>query len=66
MLEAIDGIVLGRTTYEGFAAHWPKSTQVEAARMNSLPKFVASTTLSEATWSNTAILADDVWMLWRA
>jgi dihydrofolate reductase len=60
MLESIDGILLGRTTYEGFAAHWPNSTQAEAPRMNSLPKFVASTTLRNATWSNTTIIADDV------
>lgn len=60
MLGSIDGILLGRTTYEGFAAHWPNSTQAEAARMNALPKFVASTTLSHATWSNTTIIADDV------
>ena len=60
MLGSIDGIVLGRTTYEVFAAHWPNSTQAEAAKMNSLPKFVASTTLRAATWSNTTILADDV------
>ncbi len=60
MLGSIDGILLGRTTYEGFAAHWPTSTQAEAAAMNSLPKFVASATLSQATWSNTTIIADDV------
>jgi len=60
MLGSIDGILLGRTTYEGFAAHWPNSTQPEASKMNALPKFVASTTLSRATWSNTTIMADDV------
>jgi len=60
MLGSIDGILLGRTTYEGFAAHWPHSTQAEAAGMNTLPKFVASTTLSNATWSNPTIIADDV------
>jgi dihydrofolate reductase len=60
MLGSIGGILLGRTTYEGFAAHWPHSTQAEAAAMNTLPKFVASTTLTEATWSNTTILAGDV------
>ena len=60
MLGSIGGILLGRTTYEGFAAHWPNSTQPEAGAMNALPKFVASTTLTEATWSNTTIIADDV------
>lgn len=60
MLGSIDGILLGRTTYEGFAAYWPNSTQAEASKMNTLPKFVASTTLSEATWSNTTIMAEDV------
>jgi dihydrofolate reductase len=60
MLGSIDGILLGRTTYEGFAAHWPNSTQTEATRMNTLPKCVASTTLRHATWSNTTIIADDV------
>jgi dihydrofolate reductase len=37
MLGSIGGILLGRTTYEGFAAHWPNSTQSEAAAMNALP-----------------------------
>ena len=60
MLGSIGGILLGRTTYEGFAAHWPNSTQPEAAAMNALPKFVASTTLTDATWSNTTIIAGDV------
>jgi dihydrofolate reductase len=60
MLRSIDGILLGRTTYEHFAAHWPNSTQAEAGAMNALPKFVASTTLTDATWSNTTIIADDV------
>jgi dihydrofolate reductase len=59
-LGSIDGILLGRTTYEGFSAYWPNSTQAEASKMNTLPKFVASTTLNHATWSNTTIMTDDV------
>jgi dihydrofolate reductase len=60
MLGSIGGILLGRSTYEGFAAHWPNSTQPEAAAMNALPKFVASTTLADAAWSNTSIIAGEV------
>jgi dihydrofolate reductase len=60
--------LLGRRTYEGFAAAWPEREQGEgpeaefAKRMNSMPKYVVSTTLEEATWQNTTILrsVDDV------
>jgi dihydrofolate reductase len=60
MLGSIDGILLGHSTYEGFAAYWPNSTQAEASKMNALPKFVASTTLTHPTRSNSTIMADDV------
>ena len=46
MLGSIDGILLGRTTYEAFCRPLAESTQAEAAAMNALPKFVASTTLT--------------------
>jgi dihydrofolate reductase len=59
MLGSIDGIVLGRRTYEGFAAHWPNSSQSEAKRMNELPKHVFSRTLRDADWENTTLHADD-------
>lgn len=52
--------LLGRVTYEGFAAAWPER-QDEAGfadRMNAMPKYVVSTTLDEATWNNTTILRD--------
>src|SRR6202041_2402332 len=39
MLGSIDGILLGRTTYDAFAAHWPNSTQARSSKMNTLPKF---------------------------
>lgn len=61
--------LLGRVTYEGFAAAWPERENDEdaatvefAKRMNSMPKYVVSTTLDEATWANTTILRsiDDV------
>jgi dihydrofolate reductase len=47
-------------TYEGFAQAWPSRTGDEVSdRMNSLPKYVASTTLQEATW-NASIIKGDV------
>jgi len=52
-LFASDALLLGRVTYESFAAAWPSMTDEEgfADRMNSLPKFVASTTLGELQWN---------------
>jgi dihydrofolate reductase len=56
--------LLGRVTYEGFAAAWPEQKDEAgfADKMNAMPKYVVSTTLDEATWSNTEILRsiDDV------
>ena len=57
------GFLLGRKTYEIFAASWPKSTDPsdEIARaLNTRPKFVASRTLDEVTWSNSVLLEGDV------
>jgi dihydrofolate reductase len=62
-LSASDALLLGRVTYEGFAAAWPKLEDVEgefAVRMNTLPKYVASTTLSEATWNNSTLIGGNV------
>src|SRR6266516_6048569 len=52
-----DALLLGRRTYEGFATAWPTmpGTGAYGERMNSLPKYVASTTLSEVTWNATLI-----------
>jgi len=56
-LFAADALLLGRVTYEHFAAAWPGMTDKEgfAERMNSIPKFVASTTLADAAWNATVI-----------
>jgi dihydrofolate reductase len=63
VLEA-DAQLLGRRTYEGFAAAWPNYTDEVgfADKMNSMPKYVVSTTLESADWNNTTILRslDDV------
>lgn len=57
---AADVLVLGRVTYEGFAEAWPGRTDKAgfADKMNTMPKYVVSTTLDEATWSNSTVLRD--------
>ncbi|MEU6685110.1 dihydrofolate reductase family protein [Streptomyces sp. NPDC046832] len=56
-----DALLLGRRTYTGFARDWPAMTgHPLAGIMNSLPKYVASHTLTEAGWNPTTILSGDV------
>ena len=52
--------LLGRRSYEWFAARWPARKGELADRLNSLPKYVVSATLSEPTWSNSTVLKGDV------
>jgi dihydrofolate reductase len=60
LLRDADSILLGRETYDVFAAVWPtRAGDPYADRINSLPKHVASRTLGEATW-NTTVLRGDV------
>jgi dihydrofolate reductase len=61
-LTAAEAQLLGRVTYEGFAAAWPKM-QDEAGfadKMNGMPKYVVSTTVTDPEWQNTTVIADDV------
>ncbi len=59
-LMSADALLLGRRTYEGFAAAWPKmNTDPFGERMNGLPKYVVSSTLTDATWNNSTILRGD-------
>lgn len=55
-----DALLLGRVTYEGFAKYWSTATGSFAERMNSLPKFVATTTLESLEWNATALEGDVV------
>jgi len=58
----IDAFLLGRTTYQIWAAFWPTAGGDEAFTklMNDIPKYVVSTTLKEAEWSNSTLLRGDV------
>jgi dihydrofolate reductase len=58
-----DAFLLGRRTYEEWAAFWPGQSADElpmAEAINGLPKYVASTTLDKVTWENSTLLGDDV------
>ena len=54
-LEA-DGLLLGRRTYEGFAAAWPSREGEFADKFNNMPKYVVSSTLKDPEWTNTTVL----------
>ena len=61
-LFASDALLLGRVTYEGFAKAWPTmpGTGEFGERMNSLPKFVVSTTLKELEWNNSHLIQGNI------
>ena len=52
--------LLGRVTYEGFAAAWPAREGPFADKLNSDPKYVVSTTITEPQWQNTQVISADV------
>jgi dihydrofolate reductase len=55
-----DALLLGRVTYEGFAAAWPSREGAFADKFNGMPKYVVSSTLEDPEWSNTTVLDGDV------
>lgn len=57
-----DALLLGRKTYEIFAAHWPNVEEDDpmATKLNSMPKYVASRTLDTVEWNNSTLLSGDV------
>jgi dihydrofolate reductase len=57
---ASDALLLGRVTYQGFAAAWPQSKDEGAAYFNSVRKYVVSSTLENAEWNNSIIIKDNV------
>jgi dihydrofolate reductase len=52
-------LLLGRVTYEGFAAAWPSRDGEFADMFNSMPKYVVSSTLTKPEWTNTTVLETD-------
>jgi dihydrofolate reductase len=58
-LEA-ESLLLGRVTYEGFAAAWPSREGEFADKFNNMPKYVVSSTLEEAEWNNSTVLNGNV------
>ena len=57
-----EALLLGRKTYEGFAAAWPSMTDDVgfADKFNSMPKYVVSSTLGDPEWNNSAVLKGDM------
>jgi dihydrofolate reductase len=54
-------LLLGRTTWEGFAKRWPSRTTEFATKMNAMPKLVASRTLTSVDqWQNSSLIEDDL------
>jgi dihydrofolate reductase len=51
-----DALLIGRRTYESFAGAWPQREGPLAEKLNSMPKFVVSTTLEDPEWNNTTVL----------
>jgi dihydrofolate reductase len=60
--EALDAeaLLLGRVTYEGFAAAWPSMEGEFADKFNGMPKYVVSSTLDQPEWNNSTVLKGDL------
>ena len=61
-LQASDALLLGRRTYEGFAAAWPtmKGTGEFGEKMNSMPKYVVSSSLDKVEWAGSKLVKGDL------
>jgi dihydrofolate reductase len=57
---ATEALLLGRVTYEGFAASWPDREGEFADKFNSMPKYVVSSTLEAPEWNNSTVLDGDI------
>lgn len=61
-LMASDALLIGRITYDGFSEAWPDRTDDQgfADKMNSMPKYVVSSTLKNPAWNNTHVVSGDI------
>lgn len=57
---ANDALLLGRVTYQGFAAAWPESKDEGADYFNSVRKYIVSTTLDTVEWNNSTLIKDNI------
>jgi dihydrofolate reductase len=57
---ASDALLLGRATYDGFAPVWPQVQGAFADKFNTMPKYVVSSTLEKADWTNSTVLEGDL------
>ena len=57
---ASEALLLGRKTYEGFAAAWPSREGEFADKFNNMPKYVVSSTLKDPDWTGTTVLEGDL------
>jgi dihydrofolate reductase len=57
-IERIDALLLGRATYDIFAAYWPRQSGQIGDILNRVPKFVVSSTLTDPSWEGTTVLPD--------
>lgn len=55
-----EALLIGRTTYESFAGAWPKRDGALADKLNAMPKYVVSSTLTDPEWNNTQVISGDV------
>ena len=55
-----EALLLGRRSYEFFAARWPSRSGELADRLNSMPKYVVSSTLEDPEWTNSTVMKGDV------
>ena len=59
-MQASDALLMGRHTYDVYASAWPNRDGVVAETINSMPKYVVSTTLEKADWNNTTVIKGDL------